>query len=79
MLPSPSLVLAGHITPSRVSYARRRATGRYRIERGTLATSGGLAFTAAEFEQHITEEQVPHSTALHARLAGTGRDGDAGT
>jgi coenzyme F420-reducing hydrogenase alpha subunit len=50
--------------------------GRYPIERGTLATSGGLAFTAAEFEQHITEEQVPHSTALHARLAGTGRDGD---
>jgi sulfhydrogenase subunit alpha len=50
--------------------------GRYPIERGTLATSGGLAFTAAEFEQYITEEQVPHSTALHARLAGTGRDGD---
>jgi len=48
--------------------------GRYPIERGTLATSGGLAFTAAEFEQHITEEQVPHSTALHARLAGTGRE-----
>jgi len=51
--------------------------GRYPIERGTLATSGGLAFTAAEFEQHIAEEQVPHSTALHARLTGngTGRDG----
>jgi coenzyme F420-reducing hydrogenase alpha subunit len=50
--------------------------GRYPIERGTLATSGGLAFTAAEFEQHISEEHVPHSTALHARLAGNGRSGD---
>jgi sulfhydrogenase subunit alpha len=47
--------------------------GRYAIERGTLVTSGGLAFAAAEFEQHVVEEQVPHSTALHARLAG--RDG----
>ena len=46
---------------------------RYPIERGTLATSGGLAFSAAGFEQHIIEEQVPHSTALHARLAGPGR------
>jgi sulfhydrogenase subunit alpha len=50
--------------------------GRYPIERGTLATSGGLAFTAAEFEQYITEEQVPHSTALHARLAGNGSGSD---
>ena len=50
--------------------------GRYPIERGTLVTSGGLAFTAAGFEQHIIEEQVPHSTALHARLTGAGRSGD---
>jgi coenzyme F420-reducing hydrogenase alpha subunit len=50
--------------------------GRYPIERGTVVTSGGLAFTAAEFEQHVIEEQVPHSTALHARLTGNGRAGD---
>jgi sulfhydrogenase subunit alpha len=50
--------------------------GRYPIERGTLATSSGLAFTAEEFEQHVAEEQVPHSTALHARLTGNGLDGD---
>jgi coenzyme F420-reducing hydrogenase alpha subunit len=50
--------------------------GRYPIERGTLATSGDLAFTAAEFEQHVVEEQVPHSTALHARLAGNGLNGN---
>jgi len=47
-----------------------REPGRYPIERGTLASSGGLAFTAADFEQHVIEEQVPHSTALHASLAG---------
>jgi coenzyme F420-reducing hydrogenase alpha subunit len=44
--------------------------GRYPIERGTVATSGGRAFAAAEFEDHVIEEQVPHSTALHARLSG---------
>ena len=50
--------------------------GRYPIERGTLVTSGGLAFGAAEFEQHVAEEHVPHSTALHARLTGNGRTGE---
>jgi sulfhydrogenase subunit alpha len=47
-----------------------RDPGRYPIERGTLVSSEGLEFTAAEFERHVIEEQVPHSTALHARLAG---------
>jgi sulfhydrogenase subunit alpha len=46
--------------------------GTYPIERGTLATSSGLAFTAAEFDEHVIEEQVPYSTALHAHLAGGG-------
>jgi sulfhydrogenase subunit alpha len=46
--------------------------GSYPIEGGTLATASGREFTAAEFERVITEEQVPHSTALHARLAGSG-------
>ena len=45
----------------------------YPIERGTLVSSGGLVFPAAEFERHVIEEQVPHSTALHARLAGRDR------
>jgi sulfhydrogenase subunit alpha len=49
-----------------------REPGTYPIERGTLVSTGGLEFTAAEFEQHVIEEQVPHSTALHARLAGHG-------
>ncbi len=45
---------------------------RYPIEAGTIATGRGLAFGAAEFEEHVIEEQVPHSTALHARLRGRG-------
>ena len=47
--------------------------GQYAIDRGTVATTGGLTFAPAEFEEHVIEEQVPHSTALHARLAGRGR------
>ncbi len=47
--------------------------GQYAIERGTVASTSGLTFTPAEFEDHVIEEHVPHSTALHARLAGRGR------
>src|SRR5271165_1643598 len=47
-----------------------RQPGRYPIEGGTVVTTGGREFPAADFEQHVLEEQVPHSTALHARLAG---------
>ncbi|GID32367.1 Ni/Fe hydrogenase subunit alpha [Paractinoplanes brasiliensis] len=46
--------------------------GRYAIERGVVATTGGLSFDVSRFEDHVVEEQVPHSTALHARLAGRG-------
>jgi coenzyme F420-reducing hydrogenase alpha subunit len=45
----------------------------YPIESGSPRTTTGRAFAVAEFEDHIVEEQVPHSTALHARLAGSGR------
>jgi coenzyme F420-reducing hydrogenase alpha subunit len=44
----------------------------YPIETGIPRTTGGRTFPVAEFEDHIVEEQVPHSTALHARLAGGG-------
>jgi coenzyme F420-reducing hydrogenase alpha subunit len=44
--------------------------GRYPIERGTLRTTSGLAFPASEFPDHVVENQVPHSTALHATLDG---------
>jgi sulfhydrogenase subunit alpha len=44
--------------------------GTYAIERGDLRTDGGLHFPAAAFQDHVVEHQVPHSTALHARLDG---------
>jgi sulfhydrogenase subunit alpha len=48
--------------------------GRYAIDAGVPHTDRGLTFAVADFERHVVEEQVPHSTALHARLAGrTGR------
>ena len=47
--------------------------GTYPIERGTVRTRSGLAFPAARWDEHVIEEQVPHSTALHAHLAGGGR------
>jgi coenzyme F420-reducing hydrogenase alpha subunit len=46
---------------------------RYAIEGGSVATTGGLTFPPQQFEEYVIEEQVPHSTALHARLAGRGR------
>jgi sulfhydrogenase subunit alpha len=44
--------------------------GTYPIELGTVVTSAGRSFTAAEFEENVVEQQVPHSTALQARLSG---------
>ncbi|WP_433754585.1 Ni/Fe hydrogenase subunit alpha [Nocardia sp. CA-135398] len=43
---------------------------RYAIERGDVHTTDGLRFPAAEFPAHVIEQQVAHSTALHARLDG---------
>ncbi len=47
--------------------------GTYAIERGTPTSSGGLSFPPRAFEEFVEEHQVPHSTALHARLVGRGR------
>jgi coenzyme F420-reducing hydrogenase alpha subunit len=42
----------------------------YAIDTGDVHTSTGLAFPAADFLDHVLEQQVPHSTALHAALHG---------
>ena len=47
--------------------------GRYAIEAGVPTTDRGLTFPVRAFEEHVIEEQVRHSTALHATLAGRGR------
>jgi sulfhydrogenase subunit alpha len=55
-------------------YLALRAPGHdYPLERGTIVGSSGLAFDAGSFEEHVVEEHVEHSTALHASLAGVGR------
>ena len=42
----------------------------YALLDGRVASTGGLDIDVSEFERHITEEHVAHSTALHARLDG---------
>ncbi len=45
------------------------STGReYAIEGGRLVSDRGLDIAPAEFPEHVVEEQIPHSTALHARI-----------
>ena len=40
----------------------------YPIDRGRIVSDHGLDIEPAEFDEHIVEEHVEHSTALHARL-----------
>jgi len=46
---------------------------RYAIEGGRMTTTTALDLGPHAFDGHVVEEQVPHSTALHARLRGAGR------
>ena len=40
----------------------------YPIDRGRIVSDRGLDIEPSEFDDHIVEEHVEHSTALHARL-----------
>jgi len=42
--------------------------GEYPIERGRVVSNRGLDIAPHEFEDHIVEEHVEHSNALHSRL-----------
>ncbi|RMG31689.1 MAG: Ni/Fe hydrogenase subunit alpha [Gammaproteobacteria bacterium] len=42
----------------------------YPMNEGRIAATTGLEIPVSEFEAHFEEYQVPHSTALHSRLAG---------
>ena len=53
-------------------YVALRADHGYPLEQGSFVTSSGHEFPVARFSDWVTEEQVPHSHALHARLRGTG-------
>jgi regulator of protease activity HflC (stomatin/prohibitin superfamily) len=47
-----------------------RHPDQYPITEGRIASSNGLDITPAEYDQHFTEYQVEHSTALHSVLDG---------
>ncbi|HET6816475.1 MAG TPA: Ni/Fe hydrogenase subunit alpha [Mycobacteriales bacterium] len=52
--------------------ALRAPDGDYPLERGSVVTSGGGGFDVDAFEEHVIEEHVERSNALHARLADVG-------
>jgi sulfhydrogenase subunit alpha len=47
-----------------------RHPSEYAILSGSPVASDGLTFEPAQWPEHVVEEQVPHSTALHATLDG---------
>jgi coenzyme F420-reducing hydrogenase alpha subunit len=42
------------------------------MNEGRIVSNRGLDIDVTDFEQHFTEEQVPHSNALHCNLRGEG-------
>lgn len=44
----------------------------YPMARGAIASSSGLHIEAKDFDNYFEESQVPHSTALHAKLKNAG-------
>jgi coenzyme F420-reducing hydrogenase alpha subunit len=51
---------------------RSEREGEYPIDRGRIVSSAGIDIAPAEFGATFEERQVPHSTALHARVRGRG-------
>jgi len=67
--PHAMLALDDPLTGSRTN----PGGARYPIDNGTgVVTTAGVGFPLDAFEDHVTENQVPHSTALHASLKGVG-------
>jgi coenzyme F420-reducing hydrogenase alpha subunit len=46
-----------------------RHPDRYAIEDGRLVSDSGLDIGPGSYEEHFTEQQVPHSTALQSRMS----------
>lgn len=53
-------------------YVALSRSDEYAILDGTLVSSRGFSCSVHDFENHFTEEQVPHSTALHSKRFSTG-------
>lgn len=58
--------------PQEIELVALRHADEYPMSQGRIVSSAGLDLSAAEFEDHFEETQVPHSTALHARVRGRG-------
>ena len=54
------------------NFVSLRHPAEYPITRGRVVSSQGLDITVREYDEHFTELQVPHSTALHSQLADGG-------
>jgi coenzyme F420-reducing hydrogenase alpha subunit len=54
------------------TYLALRREDAYPMESGSIVTSDGRSFPVDRFDEHVVEEHVPYSTALHARLHGAG-------
>lgn len=51
-----------------IEFVSLRHAQDYPMNEGRLVSSKGLDCAAEAFDEHVVEHQVPHSTALHARL-----------
>jgi coenzyme F420-reducing hydrogenase alpha subunit len=49
-----------------------RDPDRYAIEDGRLVSSSGLDIGPGEYEEHFSEQHIPHSTALQSRMSDGG-------
>lgn len=61
-----------HHLPDDTELVSLRHPTEYPILDGRLVSTSGLDIGPDEFADHVVEEQVEHSTALHARLLGAG-------
>jgi coenzyme F420-reducing hydrogenase alpha subunit len=64
-LPFPDV----HRSPELVAVSE---PGAYPVDRGRIVSTRGLDIAPAAFLDHIVEEHVEHSNALHARIRGRG-------
>lgn len=53
-----------------IHFVSMRHPQEYPMNEGRIISNRGLDFDASEFEQVVTEYQLPHSTALHAHING---------
>lgn len=53
-----------------VNFVSMRHPDEYPMNEGRIIGSRGLDFPATEFEKHVEERHIKHSTALHARIDG---------